>query len=209
MAEDMHRRRPNEVPLIIDLGLEEGEVTPQSVIRRIWAIRRHVLKKVWCNDASTYARIVRSSARVEVIYPSGKVKRFATTRTEERQPKGVLVVKRRGAKAAWTRTMYAVSQAFNEIVDYAQFAIRVDRAVSDPRVELPGEHPSAGWARFVKPLFGTEWRDRYEALQKLRRQLPAMAPNPTIEVVEEDDTEIILQEENGEIVLSAFDEEGN
>lgn len=211
MADDTYGRVPNNnnaVPLIIDLGLEEGHITPQSVIRRIWAIRRHVLKEVWCAKRSTYARIARTSAQVEVIFPGGKVKHFVTARTEERQPRGILVTRRRSARAAWTRTMSEVSQAFNEIVDYAQFAILVDRAVSDPRVELPEEHPSGGWARFVKPLFGTQWRDRYDALQKLRRQLPAMAPNPTIEVEEEDETAIILQEEDGEIVLSASEEEG-
>jgi len=168
------------------------ESTPSDILHRLELIYHRVIRQAERDCKSSYGRTLRRTACVILVIDAAenKEKVIATVRRRDVVPmsSGVLVPKVYSQVEAWKRTIREAKKIIVAMQRYALFAERCLDAMKDPGVAPPSEHPSVYFSRFVRPLFGTFYKDLHKHLIRENRSVPDIperrSPVPGQPVVE-------------------------
>jgi hypothetical protein len=120
-----------------------------------------------------YGIKLRRSAKIHfVIHGSVKVV-LTTVNNEEKEGQALMT-----SDEAWRFTAMKARKILGSMLEYALFAerirkiqMRLSRGEEVALRELPEKHPSVHFTPFIKPLFGTVYKDLYGRLVELKKVL--------------------------------------
>lgn len=174
---------PDELPtpgqrrgLVIYFNGITKESTPWEILKRIQVIETCVLQKAYRQSDGAFGVKLRRTARIVLVIDAAerKEKVIATVRRRDTTLPGVLTCRVFSRDEAWERTYVETCKIFNALKRYARFAHQCFLAAEDPYTAPPAQHPSVYFARFVRPVFGTYYKELHKELLARNRQVPLL-----------------------------------
>ena len=167
---------PDSDGLIIRFSKITKNSKPIEIFLRLQVIREKVLIKAAKNADSHAGILLRKTAKITFVIDAAESKRKVIFTPRRWIDPSDGTSKELSRNEAWRRTYFEADKVIRAMQRYASFSNFCLKAFKDPDFPTPQSHPNVYFARYVRPVFGTFYKELHNLLVERDRQVPRLKP---------------------------------